>query len=637
MDTHSFGYAGRILRINLTSRSFIAEPLSEDEARRWIGGRGLNVSKLFYEVPPDTDPLSPENPFIAGVGPLNGTSFPGAGRINFTARSPHTGILGDSNAGTAFSAELKYAGYDQIIITGACEKWTLVVITEKDVRFEDAEDMAGLDTIETQKTARMRLRDPGARVAAIGPASENGVTFSGIFLSGSRAAARSGMGLVLASKKIKAIAVRGRLPLTVADPEKFRKRICELTEKIRRHPQYESRRQMGTTFLLSALNNMGCLSTRHFQSGTFEAAADVCGEKLAETVKFKSRGCFSCTIPCSRVWKIETQDGVHIGEGPEFEGLAGFSSRVGCKSLDFSLLMCDRCNRLGLDVITTSEVISFAMELSERGELSRSEADGLDLKWGNQKTVEVLIEKISRREGFGDLLASGVREAARRLGRGDDIAMHVKGLEIFQADPRGIKGYALGLSVASRGGDHLRSEPSFEFSGDSEAGLRIYGSAEAAQRLGVHGKGRVVKDFEERSALADCLNVCKNTLVNMEILDFGEAADLLRLATGMDFEGEELRTSCERVVNLERLYLNRLGVGRKDDTLPSRFLHEPMPGGGATAGNVVELEPMLDEYYKARGWDIATGRPEPETLLRLGLNGVSAGAEGGLAAQHDPA
>ena len=160
MDTHSFGYAGRILRINLTSRSFIAEPLSEDEARRWIGGRGLNVSRLFYEVPPDTYPLSPENPFIAGVGPLNGTSFPGAGRINFTARSPHTGILGDSNAGTAFSAELKYAGYDQIIITGACEKWTLLVITEKGVRFEDAEDMAGLDTIETQKTARMRLRDP---------------------------------------------------------------------------------------------------------------------------------------------------------------------------------------------------------------------------------------------------------------------------------------------------------------------------------------------------------------------------------------------------------------------------------------------------------------------------------------------
>jgi len=615
-----FGYAGRVLRINLTLRTFTAEPLSEDDARRWIGGRGFNVSRLFCEVPPDTDPLSPENPFIAGVGPLNGTSFPGAGRINFTARSPHTGILGDSNAGTAFSAEVKYAGYDQIIITGACEDWTLLVISGQGVRFEDAGDIAGLDTIETQKTVRMKLGDARTSVAAIGPASENGVTFSGIFLSGSRAAARSGMGLVLASKKIKAIAVRGNIPVNVAEPDAFRKRIQELTEKINMHPQYESRRLMGTTFLLSALNSMGCLSTRHFQNGTFEAAADVSGEKLAETVKFKSRGCFSCTIPCSRVWKIKTEKGTHIGEGPEFEGLAGFSSRVGCKSLEFSLLMCDRCNRLGLDVITTSEVISFAMELAERGELSKSEADGLDLVWGNQKTVETLIDKISGREGFGDILASGVREAARRLGRGNDIAMHVKGLEIFQADPRGIKGYALGLSVASRGGDHLRSEPSFEFSGDTEAGLRLYGSPEAAQRLGVHGKGRVVKDFEERSALADCLNVCKNTLVNMEILDFSEAAELLRIATGIDFEGDELRTSCERVVNIERLYLNRLGLGRKDDTLPMRFLREPMPGDGATSGNVVELEPMLDEYYEARGWDSTTGVPKAETLARLGLN-----------------
>jgi aldehyde:ferredoxin oxidoreductase len=443
------------------------------------------------------------------------------------------------------------------------------------------------------------------------------------------------MGLVLASKRVKAIAVRGRRPLAVAEPRAFRDRVAQLIRKVREHPQYASRRRMGTTFLVTALNRMGCLSTRHFQEGTFEAADQVSGERLAETAKFKSRGCFSCTIPCSRVWRVRTPGGYRVGEGPEFEGLSGFSSRVGCGNLDFSLLMCDRCNRLGLDVISTSEVIAFVMELAQRGQLSSGEADGLDLAWGNEDTVEKLVDKIARREGIGDLLGSGVREAARRLGRGGELAMQVKGLEIFQADPRGIKGYALGLSVASRGGDHLRSEPSFEFSGDEEAGQRLYGSPEAARRLGIRGKGRMVKDYEERSALADCLNVCKNTLVNMEILDFAEAAELLRLATGIDFDGEEVRTACERLVNLERLYLNRLGIDRRDDTLPRRFLAEPMPGEGPTAGQVVELEPMLDEYYRARGWDRERGRPRPETLRRLGLERYGESGGGGENSEGD--
>jgi aldehyde:ferredoxin oxidoreductase len=615
--------------VDLSARTFRIEPLEEEEARTWIGGRGFNVARLFREAPADVDPLGPENPLLIGVGPLNGTSFPGAARVNFTARSPHTGILGDSNAGTAFAAELKYAGYDQIILTGACEDWTLLVITEEGVRFEEARHLVGLDTIRTQREVRRTLGDPRVRVAAVGPASENGVTFSGIFLSGARAAARTGMGRVMASKRVKAIALRGWRPLPVAEPRAFREGIADLVRRVREHPQYASRRRMGTTFLISALNRMGCLSTRHFQEGTFEAAEEVSGEQLAGTRKVKSRGCFSCTLPCSRVWSVETPEGTRVGEGPEFEGLAGFSSRVGCRNLDFALLMCDRCNRLGLDVIGASEAVAFVLELAQRGELSSGEADGLDLTWGNEETVERLVDKIARREGIGDLLGSGVREAARRLGRGADLAMQVKGLEIFQADPRGIKGYALGLAVASRGGDHLRSEPSFEFSGDEEEARRRYGFPDAARRLGVRGKGRLVKDYEERSALADCLNVCKNTLVNMEILNFDEAAGLLRLATGIDFDGGEVRTACERLINLERLYLNRLGIDRKDDTLPRRFLGEPLPGAGPTAGQVVELEPMRDEYYEARGWSRETGRPLPETLRRLGLEGLKGMGEGG--------
>ncbi|MGE5623757.1 MAG: aldehyde ferredoxin oxidoreductase C-terminal domain-containing protein, partial [Methanocella sp.] len=358
-----------------------------------------------------------------------------------------------------------------------------------------------------------------------------------------------------------------------------------------------------------------------FQTGRFAAAEQVSGERLAETVKVKGKACYGCTIPCSRFFRLT--EGPFAGlasEGPEFEGLAGFSSRVGIEDLGAALKGVDLCNRLGLDVISTSECIAFLMELSQRGMIGRSDADGLDLSWGNVATVLTLVEKIARREGIGDLLADGVVKAAARLGRGLDLAMQVKGLEIFQADPRGIKGYALGVAVASRGGDHLRSEPSFEFTEDGDEGLRRYGARESAFRLEYKGKGRVVKAAEELSALADCLNACKNTITNMEVLDFTSAAELLRLATGLPYEEEGLRQAMERVVNAEKAFNAALGLTRKDDTLPRRFLDEPLPEeSGPSAGSVVELEPMLDEYYAARGWDGPTGLPTREKLLELGL------------------
>jgi aldehyde:ferredoxin oxidoreductase len=612
-------YSGKKLVIDLEKARTSEEPLDKEAALAFLGGRGLNIAGLLDEKPLDRDPLSPENTLYIGVGPLNGTSFPGAARVNFTARSPQTGILGDSNTGGDFGPELKYAGYDQVILKGRSPKPVYLLITEEGACFRDASHLMGLDTIETQVVIKEELGDKRVQVAAIGPASENGVVFSGIFCTGVRAAARTGMGLVMASKNVKAIAVRGRGFVKVAYPEAFEGKIERFLEAVKEHEEFDIRRRLGTTKLVSALNSLGCLSTRHFQQGSFEHVDQVSGEALEERVKVKSRGCFSCTIPCSRVYRIQGEFGTITGEGPEFEGLAGFSSRVGAKSLEFSLRCCDLCNRLGLDVISTSEVISFVQELFEKKMLSRSETDGLDLTWGNEASVMSLIWKISRREGFGDILADGVRRATEKLGRGKDLAMHVKGLEIFQADPRGIKAYALGLAVASRGGDHLRAEPWFEFSGDAEEGMRRYGTPDAAFRLKTAGKGKVVKDFEERCALADSLNACKNTIVNMEILDFESAAELLRDATGLEFCGEEVRSSMERIVNMERVYISELGISRADDRLPKRFLEEPMPGDNPTSGSVVELDGMLDEYYEARGWDGETGFPLPETLERLGL------------------
>jgi aldehyde:ferredoxin oxidoreductase len=614
-----YGYCGKVLVIDLQNKIVTTEPLEEKMALDFIGGRGFNVARLYSEVPRKTDPLSPESNFYIGVGPLNGTSFPGAARVNFTARSPQTGILGDSNTGGDFGPELKFAGYDQVVLKGRSPEFSYLLITDEGVTFKDASHLKGLDTIQTQMAIKKELGDDRVQVAAVGPAAEKGVAFSGIFCTGVRAAARTGMGAVLASKNIKAIAVRGRGALRVADPAAFEAEIEKIIQAVKDHDEYQVRRRLGTTKLVAALNGLGCLSTRHFQQGQFEHTDNVSGEALEEQVKIKSRGCFSCTIPCSRVYRVEGNFGSVTGEGPEFEGLAGFSSRVGCGSLAFSLRSCDMCNRLGLDVITTSEVISFSQELFQRGMLDTSEADGLDLSWGNEESVMELIQKISRREGFGDVLADGVRKAAEKLGRGKELAMHVKGLEIFQADPRGIKAYALGLSVASRGGDHLRAEPWFEFSGDADEGLRRYGTPGAAFRLKYRGKGRVVKDFEERCALSDSLNACKNTIVNMEILDFDSSADLLRIATGLDFDGKSIRNASERIVNLERLYLQELGISRKDDSLPRRFTEEPMPGNSPTSGSVVELETMLDEYYEARGWDKETGLPTRETLERLGI------------------
>jgi aldehyde:ferredoxin oxidoreductase len=308
-------------------------------------------------------------------------------------------------------------------------------------------------------------------------------------------------------------------------------------------------------------------------------------------------------------------------EGPEYEPLAGFTVRVGNSDLALGLKCVDLANRYGLDAISLSEVIAWAMECHQRGLLTSTEADGLDLTWGTGETILALVHKVARREGFGDVLADGVQRAAQRLGRGSEaFAMHGKGLEVFQADPRSIKAYGLGNAVASRGADHLRSEPWFEFSEDPEEGIRRYGVPETAFRLEFKGKGLVVKHFEEMAAIADATGVCKNTYNNMEVLDWEATAELLAATTGWPFSGEEVRRVGERIVNLERLFNAREGLTRKDDALPWRFLEEPMAeGSGPSTGSVLELEPMLDEYYQVRGWDVETGLPRRETLERLGL------------------
>jgi len=610
-------YGGTILRMNLTDGTVLRRATEPELARAFLGGRGLNIKRLWDELPAHTDGLAPENILVLGAGPLAGTLFPGGARFNISAMSPQTGILGDANAGGFFGPELKFTGHDQVILTGRARHPVYLWIKDDRVELRDARSLWGKDTRETTLLIQEELGDPDVQVAAIGPAAENGVRFAGVFANLNRPAARTGMGAVMASKNLKAIVVRGTHLIPAADMARFVEIIERLDAVIYNHPEYVMRRRMGTTRLIKALNAIGGLPGRHFQEGSCAGADAVSGEAIEAQYKVKSKACFACTIPCSRFLRVSDPryPGLRL-EGPEYEPLAAFTARVGNFDLAFALHCVDLCNRYGIDAIATSEAISWSMELHQRGLLRSDEADGLDLTWGCQGTIESLIHKMARREGYGDLLADGVRAAARKLGRGEELAMHAKGLEVFQADVRSIKAYGLGNAVASRGADHLRSEPWFELSGDREEGIRRYGIAETADRLAYRGKGLVVKHFEEMAAISDALGICKNTYNNMEVLDWEGTAQLLKAATGWDFTGEEVQRIGERIVNLERLFIAREGITRRDDTLPRRFLEEPLPGWGS----VLELDPMLDEYYRARGWDVATGLPTPAKLADLGLS-----------------
>ena len=581
------------------------------------------MAVLFDSLSPEIDPLSPDAPLLFGVGPLVGTGFPSAARFNVSGRSPQTGILGDSNAGGSFGLALRYAGIDQLVVIGRAPQPTLLWIDDDRVGLVDARALWGLDTVEATEAIQALLGDPKIHVAVIGPAAENGVAFSGVFADLARAAARTGMGRLMASKNLKAIAVRGTGRPVIAGPERLRNLSRELRERILAHLEYDVRSRLGSTQLVMVLQKIGGLPTRHFQSGMFEHAEAVSGERIEATYKVRSMACASCPIHCSRYLEVDDPRYPELRfEGPEYEPLAGFTARVGNADLPLALHAVDRCNRLGMDAISTSEVIAWAMECAERGILDRDAAGGLDLSFGNGETILALIERIARREGFGAALADGVRAAAAKLGFGADLAMHSKGLELFQADVRAMKAYGLGNAVSSRGADHLRSEPWFEFSGDREGGVRRYGIAETADRLAWRGKGLLVKDYEEKAAVADALGVCKNVYNNMEVLDWDETAEVVNAATGWNPSGEEIRRAGERIVNAERIINARFGIRRAHDTLPRRFLEEPAgPPESPSAGSIVELEPMLDEYYAARGWDTGTGLPTQSKLEELGLGG----------------
>jgi aldehyde:ferredoxin oxidoreductase len=599
------GCAGHILRIDLTTRTIRRERTDPRDVLKAIGGRGLNSWRLHEELKRDVDPLSPENMLLIGVGPLTGTLLSTSAYMTISGKSPLTGILGDSAAGGHFGPELKTAGYDQIIITGRSENPCTLIVADDHVEIREAEHLWGRDIFETTNFLRNELKNNSFQVAAIGPAGENLVKFATVACNNSRVCGRTGMGCLFGSKNLKAIAVRGTGRVSVADPLRYLELCRELDRRIMTHPEYARRKELGSTLLMKALNGLGILPTDHFQKGIAEYVDRVSGETLAQKYKVKNKSCFNCNIHCSRYYITENDE----SEGPEFETLCSYSSRIGNDDLRFALKMATYLNRMGLDSLSSGETIGWAMECVQRGLLTKEDLGGLDFTWGNQETIEKIVAMIVRREGIGDAFAEGTRSLALRFGKGTEAyAFHVKGLDMICGDPRGLKAFGLTYAIASRGADHLRAEPFFELTGRYEESLKRFGTRDAADRLSDNGKAVLVEYTERQALLTDCLTMCKNVGLSMDILDFDFASRFLSAGTGLKFSPETVDEALRGIIDTDRRLNIDFGVDQSQDTLPRRFTHEPLKEG-ASAGHVVPIKEMVKDYYRLRGWD-EEGKPK---------------------------
>ena len=617
-------YTGKWLHVDLTAGKVEAREVEPALAEDYLGGNGFGTRLLWEHVGPEVDPLAPESLLIFATGPLCGTLVPNGARLEVIAKSPLTGIYGDANAGGFFGPELKFAGWDAIVITGQAPHPVYLAILDDRAELRDAGDLWGRTTSETEAAIRRAWGDPQVKTATIGPAGENLVRFAGIQITPQRSAARCGLGAVMGSKRLKAIAVRGHGPIHVADPARFHDLAVEFHHRIRANPVYPPVSAHGTPGIVTMMDALGRFPTRNFQMGSFPEVDRISAEALEARAFVRHLACFGCPVGCDKLYRVP--DGPHAGtalRSVEYETLNSMGACVWNADLDAILAANRLCDDLGLDTISAGRAISFAMELWEQEILNLDDTGGLPLRWGDMDVVLRLLGMISRREGFGGLLAEGVRRAAQIIGRGAErYAMHVKGLEIAAQDGRAQKSMGLAHATSSRGADHLKAFPTIDETGYPDEARRRYGEEylpEMAQPLATKHKPLLVKDGEDFGAVVDSVGVCKSggTFVFAELY-WPDIAAALEAATGMEMDVERLKRIGERIYNLQRCYNVLHGITRADDCLPRRFTDEPSPSGNAR-GQVIDLEPMLDEYYRLRGWDPITGWPTPEKLRELGL------------------
>jgi len=614
------GYVGKVLRIDLTKQDFRVEELPLSMAIDFIGGAGFGIKYLFDEVKAGTDPLGPDNKLIFASGPFSGTTIPCASRMAVVTKSPLTNGVANSLTGGYFPVELKFAGYDALIIEGKAEKPTFLWIKDGKVAFRDAAKIWGTKTNDCQQIIKNMLNDQNIRIACIGPAGENLCKISAI-INEMRAAGRKGVGAVMGSKNLKAIAIKGSGSVAVASREKLTSARGEMTKAMRESHIIPMFSQLGTPMMLDHTSEIGIFPARNFSAtGEFDFV-DKLGVEAQKTRNTGAEHCYGCPVGCSQLRLART--GAYAGiltEGPDYETFFSFGSETGVDNID-AVIAADRLSdELGLDTISAGVTIGFAMELFEKGILTSADTGGLDLRFGNDEAMLTLLRQIAFREGFGDLLADGTKAAAARIGKGtEEYAMHVKGLELPAYDVRGAKAHGLNYATSYTGADHNRG-----YAFQEVFGIPI---PYAVDRFGVEGKGKLTKwNQDTRAATCDAPTMCA-FLLDMAVpaIATQNTAALMQAVTGLTFTPDEVYKVGERINNLARAFNVREGFTRDDDTLPSRLLTEPLKGG-ASKGHLVskdDLDTMLDEYYTARGWGTKTGKPSREKLVELGLGYVA--------------
>jgi aldehyde:ferredoxin oxidoreductase len=607
------GYVGKILRADLSTGRTWETKIEDDFAEKWIGGRGFIAKILYDELEPGIDPLSPKNKLVFMTGPLAGTNIPLTGKYTVGMKSPLTKTISVSYCGGHFGPNMKFAGYDGVVFEGKSDKKVYAYLHDGKMELKDASHLWGKTTHETEDAVTIELGSkPTLKVSSIGPAGENLVRFASIMSDKHAAAARCGPGAVMGSKNLKAFAVYGTGRIeTHVGRETWRETLAWIGKIVDSNEVVKAFNADGTTGSVAFVNELGLMPTRNYQEGYFEGADTIGADYIKK--HWPDKGfvhCWGCRVLCSK-W-INVQEGEHAGiktDRPEHENIFALGSNCGISSFETVAHANLLCDQYGMDTISTGVVASFAMECFERGIIKERDTDGTNLKFGSEKGLLWLIEKIARREGIGNALADGVRIAADGFG-GDawKYAMHVKGLEMPGYDPRGAKGIGLNYATASRGADH---------NDGWTIAVELFGMPQKVDRFAEdENKAKWVMDFQDSTTSPiDTAVFCDFCL------DFGFSPEvierLMHEAVGFNYTYADMVKVGERINNLERLFNLREGYTRKDDDLPVRFL-EPLPTG-QSKGQTFDINKTLDSYYKLRGWN-EQGIPTKQKLKELSIS-----------------